>query len=84
MSFTTLASLSFAVAALLAMAVLYLSGPKSWYWHVLSAVVALGIGFAPTPKQFGSSPVTSIVVGAPFVFLVVWGIAAPFFVKRRR
>ncbi len=84
MSFTTLASLSFAIAAVLALAILYWSGPKSWYWHVLSVIVAAVIGLAPTPTQFGSSPVTSIIVGVPFVFLIVWGIAAPFFLKRRR
>ena len=83
MSFTTLATLSFAIAAVLALAVLYWSGPKAWYLHVLSVVVGVAIGMAPTPTQF-NKPVTSIIVGAPFVFLVVWGLAAPFFIRRRR
>ena len=83
MSFTTLATLSFAVAGVLALAVLFWSGPKAWYLHVLSVAVALAIGMTPTPTQF-NKPVTSIIVGAPVVFLFVWGIAAPFFVRRRR
>jgi len=83
MSFTTLATLSFAIAAVLALAVLYWSGPKAWYLHVLSVVVGVAIGMAPTPTQF-NKPVTSIIVGVPFVFLVVWGLAAPFFIRRRR
>ncbi len=83
MSFTTLATLSFAAAAVLALAVLFWSGPKAWYLHALSVVVAVAIGMAPTPTQF-NKPVTSIIVGAPFVFLVVWGLAAPFFIRRHR
>jgi hypothetical protein len=83
MSFTTLATLSFAGAAVLALAVLYWRGPCAWYLHVLSVAVGIAIGMAPTPTQF-NKPVTSIIVGAPFVFLIVWGLAAPFFLRRRR
>jgi uncharacterized membrane protein AbrB (regulator of aidB expression) len=83
MSFTSLATLSFAVAAVLALVVLYWRGPQAWYLHVLSVVVGVAIGLTPTPTQF-NKPQTSIIVGVPLVFLVVWGLAAPFFLRRRR
>ncbi len=83
MSFTTLATLSFAAAGVLALAALFWSGTKAWYLHVLSVAVALAIGMTPTPTQY-NKPVTSIIVGAPVVFLLVWGLAAPFFLRRRR
>ncbi len=68
---------AFAAAALLALLVLYFKGPKAWYWHVLSAVVAVGIGLIPTPPSLNSAT-SSVVVGSVFIFLLVWALAAPF------
>ncbi len=74
---------AYAVAAFLALILLYFSGAKAWYWHVLSAAVAVVIGrFVPLPSRF--DPVLTIVVGFCFVFLMMWAVAAPFIRRRRR
>jgi hypothetical protein len=83
MSATTWAILAYTVAAGLALILLYLSGAKAWYWHVLSAMVALGIGLTPIPARW-NTPVTNVVVGFCFVFLMLWAVAAPFIGRRRR
>jgi len=83
MSSTTWAVLAYAVAAGLALILLYLSGTKPWYWHVLSGVVAVGIGLTPIPAKW-NTPVTNVVVGFCFVFLMLWAVAAPFIGRHRR
>jgi hypothetical protein len=75
--------LAYGFAALLALALLYLSGPKAWYWHVLSGAAALAIGLMPIPAQW-NTPQTGLIVGFFFVFLFVWAVAAPFLRGRRR
>ncbi|MCC7175908.1 MAG: hypothetical protein IT159_11990 [Bryobacterales bacterium] len=80
---TTWIVVTFSISALLALLVLYFSGPKAWYWHVLAAVAALAIGLAPTPPKW-NTPMSSLVVGSVFVFLMVWAVAAPFLRKKRR
>jgi hypothetical protein len=68
---------------LLALILLFIAGPKRWYWHILSLLVGLGIGLMPTPAQL-NSPRGSLIVGSVFTFLMVWGVAAPLFRSRRR
>jgi hypothetical protein len=81
-SATTWAILAYAVAACLALITLYLGGAKAWYWHLLSAVAALGIGLTPIPARW-NTPTTNVIVGFCFVFLMLWAVAAPFVGRRR-
>ncbi|MBZ5593914.1 MAG: hypothetical protein LAP39_16870 [Acidobacteriia bacterium] len=53
-------------------------GARAWYWHALSIGLALALGLTPTPSEW-SSPSTDLMIGSAFVFLLVWGLAAPFF-----
>jgi hypothetical protein len=69
-------------AGLLALLFLYLAGARRWYWHILSVIAALVIGLIPTPPSL-NSPKGSMLVGVIFSFLLLWGIAAPLFRKRR-
>jgi hypothetical protein len=83
MSATTLAMLAYAAAAGLALILLFFSGPRPWYWHVLSGAAALGIGLTPIPAKFNTSMV-NIIIGSLFVFMFFWAVAAPFVGRRRR
>jgi len=48
-----------------------------WYWHVLSVLAALAIGFSPPiPGWDGSS--RDLIYGFVVLFLLVWGLAGPF------
>ncbi len=79
---TTWVILAFGISAVLALLLLYISGPKAWYWHVLAGAVALGVGLVPIPEQY-NTPTGTLVVGTVFVFLMVWAVAAPFMRKKR-
>lgn len=76
---STIVALCYGSALLLALALLWRFGAKSWYWHVLSIVAALALGLVPLPAQF-NTPQGTLCVGWVFFFLAVWGIAAPVFV----
>lgn len=78
---TTWVFLVYGGAFLLAIFLLFLARAMSWYWHVLSVLVALVIGLVPIPHQF-SDPKSSLVIGFVFTFLFFWGVAAPFFRRR--
>ena len=80
---TTLVILVYGIVAVLALVLLYFSGPKAWYWHVLAAAVALAIGSVRIPVKY-NTPTASLVIGSVFIFLMVWAVAAPFVRKRRR
>jgi hypothetical protein len=47
-----------------------------WYWHVLSVLAALAIGFSP-PVRGWDGLTRDLVYGSVFLFLVVWGLAEP-------
>jgi hypothetical protein len=83
MSPTTWAMLAYAVAGGFALILLFLSGSKAWYWHVLSGVVALGIGLTPIPTKY-NTPTVNIIIGFCFVFMFLWAVASPFVGRRRR
>lgn len=79
--------LAFCAAAALALLVLYRFRAKAWYWHLLSLALAVAIVKIPRP----SIPIPTlpdenwvyVPVGIVAVFLFLWGIAAPFFRRRR-
>jgi len=48
-----------------------------WYWHVLSVVAALAVGFSP-PVAGWEGPSRDLVYGFVVLFLLVWGLAEPF------
>lgn len=77
----------FGSAFVLALAALYLHRARAWYWHVLSVLLALGLGMAPRawmpfPAHWDENAVY-LTVGFFFVFLLFWGLAAPFFRRAR-
>ncbi len=74
---------AYGASAILALLVLFFSGAKAWYWHLLSVVAALVLGLTPIPAGI-NTPTTSLVVGSIFTFLLLWGVAAPFIGRRRR
>lgn len=77
----TLVFLSYMVAAGVALLLLYIMRARSWYWHVLSVLVGLVIGLVPIPESLQTQEGT-LAIGFVFTFLIVWGIAAPFFRRR--
>ena len=48
-----------------------------WYWHVLSVLAALAVGFSP-PLPGWDGPSRDLVYGAVVLFLLTWGMAEPF------
>jgi hypothetical protein len=70
----------YALVVVLALGLLYLFGALRWFWHALAIAIALTLGSIPM-HMFGSlvSPVFDLMLGSTIVFLLVWGIAAPFF-----
>lgn len=63
-------------AAMLSLFALWHFGVKKFYWHALSIVAAFAIGLAHLPEQF-TTPNYTLVIGWFFVFLFLWGVAAP-------
>ena len=49
-----------------------------WYWHAGAVVLAFVIGLVPPPERW-SGPVLDLSIGSVFVFLLLWGAAAPLF-----
>lgn len=71
---------SYVLVVVLALGLLYLFGALRWYWHALSVGIALVLGSMPMSMfQPWVSPVFDLMLGSTIVFLLVWGIAAPFF-----
>jgi len=63
-------------SAALALAFVYLFHAR-WYWHVLSVLAALAVGFSPpVPGWAGTS--RDVIYGFVVLFLLVWGLAEPF------
>ncbi len=75
---SSLVSLSYGAAALLALLALYFFHARHWYWHTASIALALVIGFTPMPERW-NNPRIDLAVGMVLVFLLFWGILAPLF-----
>jgi hypothetical protein len=43
-----------------------------WYWHLMSIVLAFGIGLMPM-KESWNRPSFDLIVGSVFLFLLFWG-----------
>ncbi len=71
--------LVYGTALALAAALLYFFRAR-WYWHLLSVMAAIGLGLIPGLRDWG---VPDLAVGWTFVFLFVWGAAAPLFRFRK-
>jgi len=73
---TVLVYVVYGFSVLLAFFFLYLFHTR-WYWHVLSVLAALAIGFAPPiPGWVGES--RDVAYGFAVLFLLVWGLGEPF------
>ena len=71
---------TYGVTVILAFGLLYLFGSLRWYWHALSVAAALVLGMIPMRVfEAWSFPVSDLAFGNLIVFLLVWGICAPFF-----
>ena len=71
---------TYIVTVILALGLLYVFGAHRWYWHALSVVGALVLGAIPMRVfQAWVSPVFDLAFGNVIVFLLVWGVCAPFF-----
>jgi len=72
----------YGLSAGLALLLLYLFHAR-WYWHVLSVLAALAVGFSP-PLGAWNGPSRDLVYGFVILFLVVWGLGEPFFHRFHR
>lgn len=70
--------LTYGIAALLALSLLYLFRARRWYWHVGSVVVAFLIGIIAPPEGWASQRY-DLAIGSIFFFLCLWGLAGVFF-----
>ncbi len=70
--------LAYGLALGLALILLGKFHARHWYWHVGAVVLAFLIGLTPPPDGW-ASPKLDLAVGSVFLFLVLWGAAAPFF-----
>jgi hypothetical protein len=78
--------LIYGAMAVLALTLLYCFHAK-WFWHVLSVAAALAIGMMPpelipVPAAWGAT--RDVILGSLFTFLVIWGIAAPLFMRHHQ
>lgn len=75
-----IATFTYAAMVVLALGLLYLFGPLHWYWHAVSVAVALALGVIRMSASGAVvSPFFDLGYGNLIVFLLVWGICAPFF-----
>ena len=68
--------LVYGFSLILALALVYLFHAR-WYWHVLSVLAALAVGFSP-PVLGWDGISRDLLYGAVVLFLLVWGLAEPF------
>jgi hypothetical protein len=58
---------------LLAMSILlYRFHSQAWYWHSLSVLAAITLGFTPIPFEF-QKPEFDLLFGFTFITLIIWG-----------
>lgn len=75
--FSILAGLLYLAAILIPLSLLRRFGPTAWFIHALAIAAALGVGLAPATPLLNTLPGT-LVYGATFTFLMVWGVAGLF------
>ena len=78
--------LAYLGAAALAFLLLYFFHAH-WYWHVISVIAGLSIGFVPPhliPVPMAWGVTRDITIGCVFIFLMVWGLCAPLFHHHQR
>ncbi|MGD0499003.1 MAG: hypothetical protein ABSC23_11265 [Bryobacteraceae bacterium] len=80
---TALAGSVFLLALLLPVYLLRRFHPLAWPWHVLAAIMALGIGFAPGTALLNSVPGT-FLYGFAILFLLIWGVGGLIGLARHR
>ena len=73
---TMLVYVVYGFSAVLALVFLYLFHAR-WYWHLLSVLAALAVGFSP-PLPGWEGPSRDLVYGFVVLFLLVWGLGEPF------
>ena len=73
---TMLVYVVYGFSVALALVFVYLFHAR-WYWHVLSVVAALAVGFSP-PVAGWEGPSRDLAYGFVVLFLLVWGLAEPF------
>jgi hypothetical protein len=61
-----------------ALLLLYETGTRAWYWHVIGALCGLVIGLLPPPSRAGGD-LFYVITGAAFMFLFTWGAIAILF-----
>jgi hypothetical protein len=64
--------ITYALAFVAAVVVLWRFGGARWYWHLAAVVAALGIGLMPQIEGM-QGVAYDIVVGCLFIFLFIWG-----------
>ncbi len=79
---TFLVYVVYGFSASLALLFVYLFHTR-WYWHVLSVLTALAVGFSP-PLPGWEGPSRDLVYGFVVLFLLVWGLAEPFVHRHHR
>jgi len=51
---------------------LYYFRSQAWYWHMLSVLAAVGLGFVPVPGEY-QKPEFDLLFGFVFIALMIWG-----------
>ena len=70
--FGMLAVLVYLLAMGIPIYLLYRFQSQAWYWHTLSVLAAVGMGFTPIPAEF-QKPEFDLLFGFVFITLMIWG-----------
>jgi len=64
--------LCYALAILFSGWLLWRFSHVRWYWHLLSVLLAFGIGLMPMNENW-NRPTMDLLIGSLFVLLLAWG-----------
>ena len=70
--FGMLAVLVYLLAMGIPIYLLYRFQSQAWYWHTLSVLAAIGLGFLPIPFAL-QKPGFDLLFGFVFIVLMIWG-----------
>ena len=70
--FGMLAVLVYLLAMGIPIHLLYRFHSQAWYWHTLSVLAAVGLGFTPIPIGL-QKPEVDLLFGFGFITLMIWG-----------